>query len=173
MKFKIVACINTKLCLGNENELIYKIKSDLQNFKRITLNEVVIMGRKTYESLRFKPLPYRTNIIITSNKDYKADGCIVVNSIDECIKLCENNFSNNECYVIGGGKIYSEFITRDLVDYMYITEVCDVTDGDTYFPNVLFDGDTWRVFYQSDSQYDRDSGLRYCFKIYKNNVKNS
>lgn len=128
---------------------------------------VVIMGRSTYESLPKKPLHGRINIVITRNKDYVADGCIVVHSIDECIELCEREYQNRDCYIIGGGKIYDEFIKKDLVDTMYITEVDSFSEGDTFFPNVLMDREKWRVFYQTDTLYDRVSRLNYFFTIYK------
>lgn len=168
MKFKIVACINHALTLGNEGKLLYNIKADLQNFKRITNGSVIIMGSKTYESLPRKPLPNRINIVITRNKNYVAEGCVVLHSIEECIELCERQYHDKDCYVIGGGKIYEEFINRDLVDIMYITEVNSSEEGDTTFPNVLMDSEKWRIFYQSDTQHDRPSKLNYFFTIYKN-----
>ena len=172
MKFKVIACINQRLCLGNEGKLCYHISSDLQNFKRITLNNVVIMGRKTFETLPKRPLINRINIVITNNKEYKAEGCYVVHSIEECIELCEREFYMYDCYVIGGGKIYEEFINRKLVDTMYITEVTDSMEGDAYFPNVLMNKEEWRIFYRTDTQHDKPSGLCYYFTIYKeNNVK--
>lgn len=168
MKYKIIACINQNLTLGKDNELLYHIKSDLQNFKRITLDSVIIMGRNTYESLPKKPLPHRINIVITTDTNYKADGCIVVHSIEECIELCEREYNTFDCYVIGGGKIYNEFIERDLIDTMYITEVSDTQEGDSFFPNVLMD-EKWRIFYRSDTQYDRTCNLKHFFTIYKEN----
>lgn len=167
MKYKVIACINHSLTLGKEGKLLYNISSDLQNFKRITNGGVVIMGSKTYESLPRKPLPNRINIVITRNKDYVANGCIVVHSIEECIELCERKYHDKECYVIGGGKIYEEFINRDLVDIMYITEVNSSEEGDTFFPNVLMDNDRWYIFYQTDTQYDRPTQMKYFFRIYK------
>lgn len=167
MKYKIVACINHALTLGKDDKLLYHISSDLKNFKTITSGGVIIMGSKTFESLPRKPLPNRINIVITRNKDYVAEGCIVVHSIEECVELCEREYQDKECYVIGGGKIYEEFINRDLVDTMYITEVNSNEDGDTYFPNVLMNTDKWRIFYQTDTQHDRPSKMNYFFRIYK------
>lgn len=167
MKFKIIACINHVLAIGRNNNLLFNISNDLKNFKTITLGNVVIMGSKTYESLPKKPLPNRINIIITHNQDYVAKDCIVVHSIEECVALCKEKYSEMDCYVIGGGTIYDEFINRDLVDMMYITEVNNSDEGDTYFPNVLMDRDKWRVFFQTDTQYDRITKLHYFFRIYK------
>ena len=175
VKFNIIACVNTNLVLGDGNKLLYHISNDLKTFKMITLNSVVIMGRSTYESLPKRPLPNRLNIVITSNKDYKVeDGVIVVHSIEECIELCNSGkFGDVEFFVIGGGKIYQQFIDLDVIDKMYITEVTDNKNGDVYFPNVLMDSDKWRIFYQSDTFYDKPSGLKYFFRIYKRNVKMS
>lgn len=172
MRFKIIACINHSLTLGKEGKLLYHISNDLKNFKRITSDGVIIMGSKTYESLPRKPLVNRINIVITRNKDYVADGCIVVHSIEECIELCERKYHDKDCYVIGGGKIYEEFINRDLVDTMYITEVNSNEEGDTFFPNVIMGSDKWKIFYQTDTQHDRPSKLNYFFTIYKNVKEN-
>ena len=172
MKFNIIACINQVLCLGKGYDLMYHISNDLKNFKSITLGGVIIMGKKTYDSLPKKPLSHRVNIVITSDKDFNPKDCIVVHSIEECIELCERMYHNVPCYVIGGASIYQQFIDRELVDTMYITEVIDTTEGDVYFPNVLMDTDKWRIFYRSDTQHDRINKLTYFFTIYKeNNVK--
>ena len=169
MKYKIIACINQMLSLGKDNKLLYHISSDLQNFKRITLGGVVIMGKKTYDSLPKKPLLNRINIVITTDKNFNADGCIVVHSIEECIELCERMYHDKNCYVIGGGSVYQQFLDRNLVDTMYITEVTDSVEGDAYFPNVLMDRDKWSIFYRTDTQHDRPSKLNYFFTIYKEN----
>lgn len=168
-RYNIIACINTNLVLGSEGKLVYHISNDLKTFKSITLNSVVIMGRKTYESLPKGKLPNRHNIIITSDRNYKVEGAYIVHSIDECIELCETMFKDYELFVIGGAKIYEQFIERDIVDKMYITEVTDCKEGDTHFPNVLI-GDNWRVFYQSQTMIDKSSNLKYFFRIYKRNV---
>jgi dihydrofolate reductase len=168
-RYNIIACINTNLVLGKDGDLMYHISDDLKTFKTITLNSVVIMGRKTYESLPKGKLPNRHNIIITSDKEYKVDGAYIVHSIDECIELCETLFKGLELFVIGGAKIYQQFIERDIVDKMYITQVTDNKDGYTYFPNVLMD-DKWRIFYQSQTMLDKKTNLKYFFTIYKRNV---
>lgn len=167
MKFKIVACVNNSLSLGYNGNLMYHISNDLKNFKRITYDSVVIMGSKTFESLPNGALKNRINIVLTHNKNYNANDCIVVNSIEECVELCEREFNNKECYIIGGGKVYEEFFKNDLIDTVYLTEVSDNKEGDTFFPNVLFDNDNWRIFYQTDTQYDRQTKLNYFFRIYK------
>lgn len=169
MKFKIIACINEKLALGNEGQLLYHIGNDMKNFKRMTINNVVIMGRKTFESLpNQQPLPNRINIIITNNVDYSIennyDNVYIVSSIEDAINLCEAFYSDKECFVIGGSSIYEQFINKELVDTLYLTQVNDDSEGDTYFPNVL---DNWYLFYQSYTQRQRSDELTYKFSIYK------
>ena len=161
MKFKIIACINNNNVLGKDNSLIYNIKNDLSNFKRITMDGVVVMGRKTWESLPKKPLSSRVNVILTSDKNFSADGAIIAHSIQEVINICEN--TNRECYIIGGASLYSSFLQLDLIDKMYITSVDDNSTGDVYFPVI---GDDWNIFYESDFQHDDKTNLNYKFTIY-------
>ena len=89
MKFIIIACVNELNYIGKDNKLLYTIKEDLNHFKNLTNGNVVIMGRKTYESLPKKPLPNRINIILTRDKNYVADGCIIANSVAECYNICK------------------------------------------------------------------------------------
>ena len=171
MKFNIIACINDKLCLGKEQKLIYDIKDDLTNFKRMTIGQVVIMGRKTLESLpNGQPLSNRINIIITNDRHFGEDktdewpcyAVKVVHSVDEAISLCESLYKDKECFVIGGAMIFSQFLARNIVDKMYLTEVADSYCGDTFFPNVF---ENWRIWYQSPFGTTANN-LKYRFTIY-------
>lgn len=163
-KFSLISCINKVGVIGNDDELIYHIKSDLNNFKRMTSGNVVIMGRKTYESLPKHPLPNRINIIITRNDFVTySDNEIVVHSISDAIRLCNEEFGHLECFVIGGGQIYSEFLKRDCVDKLYLTEVQDDKCGNILFPQIDFS--EWREFYISNLQKDTDCDYSYVFKI--------
>ena len=168
MKFSLIVCVDNNNVIGKGNELIYHIKDDLLNFKRMTSDNVVIMGRKTYESLPKRPLPNRVNIIITRDVDYKVDNenVIVAHSVDEVISICDERFSDKECFVIGGGQIYSEFLNLGLINKMCITRVFEYSDGDTYFPKI--DETEWKLYYSSSCQLDRneDRTLFYDFKIY-------
>jgi dihydrofolate reductase len=105
-----------------------------------TMNTVVIMGRKNYESIpqKYRPLKNRKNVIISRNDFYKAEGCVVVNSIDESLKFL-NNIKSNEVFVIGGGEIYKKFLEKGLIDRMYVTHIDEYFDGDTFFPDVNYD----------------------------------
>ena len=125
------------------------------------MDGIVVMGRKTWESLPKKPLLGRVNVVLTSDKNFSADGAIIAHSIQEVKNICEG--TNRECYIIGGASLYSSFIQLDLIDRMYITSVDDNSSGDTYFPVI---GDDWNIFYQSDFQHDDKTNLKYKFTIY-------
>lgn len=154
--FKIIACINKKNVLGNNGKLVYHINSDLQNFAKMTkFNGVVIMGRKTFESLpNGEPLNDRINIILTSNNDYNVDtvydNVYIAHSVEDVVELCEALFPNKELFVIGGESIYRQFMEKSLVDEMRLTIVKDDADGDAFFPE--FNRDEWYTYYKSMAQ---------------------
>jgi len=166
--FKIIACLNPKGTIGNDGKLIYRISNDLQNFQRQTLGNVVIMGRKTFESLpNGEPLKDRINIIITSNKEYNVkenENVYIVDSIESVVELCNAFFSDKELFVIGGESIYREFLDRNLVNEMRLTIVTnDFTEGDVHFPK--YNEEEWRTVYESLEQTSNE--LKFIFKVLK------
>ena len=174
MKFSLITCINKKFAIGKNGELLYHIPNDMQNFRTMTTNNVVIMGRKTFESLpNKKPLPNRINIVITSQEDWGVEGnydnLFVVNSVETAVNFCEAYYSDKECFVIGGSMLYDQFYELDLLDTMYITVVNDEADGDVYFPRDIFDDERWYTFYSSYTQRHRPTELTYKFMILKFN----
>ena len=171
-KFKIIACINQKKALGKDGKLLYHIGNDLANFKRMTVGNVVVMGRKTFESLpNGEPLKDRINVIITANEDFgvdaKFDNVFIVKSIKDAVELCDALFDNVECFVIGGESIYRQFMNEGLVDEMRLTIVNDETEGDVYFPE--FNEDDWIVYYKSMAQVSSYEGVdkSFYFEILK------
>ena len=165
-KFKIIACINQKKALGKEGKLLYHIGNDLVNFKRCTTNNVVIMGRKTFESLpNGEPLKNRINVIISANEDFgvdsKFDNVFIVKSVEDVVELCEAYFSDKELFVIGGESIYREFMTRGLVDEMRLTIVNDDAEGDVFFPD--YNEEDWYVYYKSMAQVSSWEGVDKSF----------
>lgn len=164
--FKIIACINQKRVLGNEGKLLYHIGNDLANFKRMTVGNVVIMGRKTFESLpNGVPLKDRVNIIITTDEEYgvdaKFDNVYIVHSVEDAIELCDAFFSDKEVFVIGGESIYRQFMEKDLVNEMRLTIVNDDTDGDAVFPE--YNEEDWYVYYKSMAQVSSWEGVDKSF----------
>ena len=167
MVFNLIACINKNNALGKDGDLLYHIKDDLINFKRVTKDNIVIMGRKTFDSLPNRPLKDRVNIIITRDIQYKQEGCYIVHSIKECYELCEEKFSNSLCFVIGGSEIYNEFIKNDLIDTAFLTEVEDESEGDTYLSDVFHDKEKWELINSSEEKIDNVSSLHYKFNVYE------
>ena len=164
--FKIIACINRKRVLGNEGKLLYHIGNDLANFKRMTVGNVVIMGRKTFESLpNGVPLKDRVNIIITTDKEYgvdaKFDNVYIVHSVEDAVELCDAFFSDKEVFVIGGESIYRQFMEKDLVGEMRLTIVNDDTEGDAVFPE--YNEEDWYVYYKSMAQVSSWEGVDKSF----------
>ena len=138
MRKSIIVAMSANHAIGKDNKLMWSIPEDLKRFKEITTGHCVIMGRKTYESILSilkKPLPKRTSIVITRNKDYKIqEGGIVVSSIEEAFKAAED-LAETEVFVIGGGEIYDN--TIGVVDSIYMTRLLDMfDDADTFFPAV-------------------------------------
>ncbi|MGN0516582.1 dihydrofolate reductase [Eubacterium sp.] len=128
MSVSMIAAVGRNLELGKNNDLIWHFKEDMKFFKDTTMGHTVVMGRKTFESLP-KALMGRKNIVISSNAEYQAQGATVVTSVDEALRIADNE----EIFVIGGGKIYSEFLPY--ADNLYLTEIyAECPDADTYFP---------------------------------------
>ena len=131
----IIAATDSNNAIGYKNNLLYKIKEDKEYFKKITTGKIIVMGRKTFESLpNKKPLPNRTNIIFTRNKNFSAENCILVNSKEDFFKLCKkNNFKSEDIFIIGGSEIYKLFL--DDCEKFYITEIISENkNADAYFP---------------------------------------
>ena len=164
--FKIIACINQKRVLGNEGKLLYHIGNDLANFKRMTVGNVVIMGRKTFESLpNNEPLKNRINVILTADEEYcvdsKFDNVYIVHSVDDAIELCEAFFGDKEVFIIGGESIYRQFMEKNIVSEMRLTIVNDDADGDVVFPE--YNEEDWYVYYKSMAQVSSWEGVDKSF----------
>lgn len=134
-KISIVAAIGENRELGKNNKLLWDIPEDLEHFKKITLNHPIIMGRKTYESIG-RPLPKRTNIIVTRYTNYVVPGCSICHSLEEAIEIVSSAYgvarNDREIFVIGGGDIFEQVLPR--VQKLYLTLVHDSFDADTFFP---------------------------------------
>ena len=177
-KYTAIVCINNKNVIGNSGNLMYHIKADMKNFKSLTTDNVVIMGRKTFESLPNKrPLKNRINIIVTENIDYRPMGCdswtkdeinntYLVNSLQEADDLCFAYFSDKELFIIGGGQIYKESYENGFIDKAIVTLVNDDTDGDVFFPDIDKD-DNYKVIFKTMSLRDYTQDLYYRYIVYQ------
>ncbi len=147
--------------IGKDNDLIWRLPADLKYFKKTTSGHHILMGRKNYESIG-KPLPNRTSVIITRNKDYKAEGCIVVNSITEALEVAKAN-GETEAFIIGGGEIYKS--SMDKTDKIYYTEVHESFDGDTFYPEL--DKGKWKEISRETHSKDEKNPYDYSFVVYE------
>ncbi len=125
----IIVAVAENNVIGCHNKLIWHISEDLKRFKRLTTGHPIIMGRKTYDSIG-RALPNRLNVVISRNADLKIEGCEVVGSLDEALKLTEGQ----DPFVIGGGEIYRQALP--LATKLYLTKVYQSPDGDTLFPEI-------------------------------------
>ncbi len=117
--------------IGKDNELLWRIPDDLKRFKALTTGHVLITGRKNYESIG-RPLPNRTTIITTRNKDFKAEGCIVVSSLEEAFNKAKE-IEKEEVFIMGGGEIYNQALPY--ANKLYLTIIDGEKEGDIFFPD--------------------------------------
>jgi len=132
----IIAAVSKNGVIGVDNKLPWDLPEDLKKFKEITTGNVVIMGRKTYESIG-KSLPNRINIVVTRDKNFFVPGVLSANSLDSALLKAGGN---KDIFIIGGGEIYKQ--SMDFVDKLYITEVDMEVEGDTTFPKI---SNTWNI----------------------------
>ena len=129
MRISLIAAMAKNRVIGRQGEIPWKIPGEQKLFKKITLSHAVIMGRKTYESIG-RPLPGRTNIIVTRQADYRAEGCMVAHDLASAIQCCPPG--EDEAFVCGGGQLYQEALA--LANRIYLTVIDREIPGDTYFP---------------------------------------
>jgi dihydrofolate reductase len=141
--------------IGRNNDLPWRLPDDLRYFKALTLGKPVVMGRKTYESIG-RPLPRRTNIVLTRDPDYQAPGCQVCASLEEALRLVS---AEPEVMIIGGAAIYQMALAR--ADRIYLTEVHADLDGDTWFPEL--DPTRWQQVVREDHHADDRHAFDYSF----------
>ncbi len=160
----IIAAAGEKNELGRNNELLWHLPNDFKRFKTLTTGHYIIMGRKTFESFP-KPLPNRTHIIITRDKNYIVpyDNCYVVKSIEEAIDSCPKN---QTIYIIGGGEIYKQSI--DFADCIELTRVNGVFEADTFFPQI--DIKKWELEYSEFHDVDEKHQYSFTFETHKKKI---
>jgi len=132
MKVSIIVAADQQNGIGKNNELLCYLPDDLKYFKRITSGHCIVMGRKTYESIG-RLLPNRTNIIVTTNTNYKIEGAVMAHSLPQAIDYAKQT-GETELMITGGGTIYKEAL--DLVDKVYLTRIQHVFEADTFFPEL-------------------------------------
>jgi dihydrofolate reductase len=165
MTISIIAAVAENNAIGKDNKLLWHLKEDLQRFKKLTSGHIIIVGENTYNSLPIKPLPNRTNIVITDNEDFKPTGCYVAHSIKEAIfeanKWQEIDFLPNEIFIIGGAMIYEEFMKY--AHMLYITKIHKEFEADRFFPKI---DEQWTLI-SEDLHHSDEENFDYTFQIYK------
>lgn len=130
-RLSMIVAVDESRAIGKHNRLLWHIPEDLKRFKELTSGHAVIMGENTYHSIG-RPLPNRTNIVVTLNQDLKLPGCLVVHSLDEAIQVAREH-EREEIFVMGGASIYKQFLP--MIDRLYLTLVSGTHEADTYFPD--------------------------------------
>ena len=154
----IIAAVAENNALGKDNQLLWHLPDDFKRFKNITSGYHIIMGRKTFESFP-KPLPNRTHVIITRQKDYQPEGCLIVNSLSKAISVCPKD---EELFIIGGGEIYKQSI--EMADKLDITRVHHTFDADTFFPEI--DLTKWKLTSEEYNPKDEKHRFDFTFETY-------
>lgn len=156
----IVACAQGRV-IGRDNQIPWYLPADLKFFQRQTSGHHIIMGRNCFESIG-RPLPKRTNVIVTRNPFYLAAGCLVVHSVKEALSLAREA-GETEAFIIGGGEIYSQ--TAQLWDKIYLTEVDLKVEGDVFFPEIDFS--KYNLIFEEAHKADEKNEFDYVFKIFE------
>jgi len=157
-RVSIIAAMAQNRTIGINNTLPWRLPGELKYFKAVTMGHHILMGRKTYESIG-KPLPGRTTVIITRNKDFTAPGCITANSIDAAIQA---SAGDDEIFFVGGAELYSQALA--FADRLYLTEIQKDFEGDAHFPS--FDYNQWQEIQREKHKVDEPDGLEYHFVVY-------
>jgi dihydrofolate reductase len=158
MIISLIAALSKNRVIGKDNDLPWHLPDDMKYFMQTTKSHHVIMGRKNYQSIpeKFRPLPNRTNIVVTRQLNFNAPNCTVVNSIEAALEIARYN-NEHEVFIIGGAEIYNQGLTS--ANKLYLTEIEAEIDGDTYFPN--FNKSEWREV--SRVHHTTDDRHKYAF----------
>lgn len=154
---KIILAVDREFGIGKDNKLLFHIKKDLAHFKKLTLNDIVIMGRKTYESMN-GALPNRENLVLTRNEDLKLDDALVFNKVENLLKYLDENKNDREVFVIGGNQIVD--LLLPFCDQAILTKIDSKKDADTFLHNFDEDED-FEIVDESEDFFENDTKFKY------------
>lgn len=161
MIISLIVAVSQNNVIGKDNKLPWYLPEDWKYFKRVTSGHHIIMGRATYESLG-KPLPGRTNIVVTRQQTYDAPGCIIVGDIKAGFEYARSH-GEAECFVIGGADIFRQSLVW--ADRIYLTRVMHDFDGDTIFPEL--NHDDWKMIKEERHLPDEKNRYPFSFQVYE------
>ena len=162
-KYSIIVAADENNVIGKNNTIPWHLKTDLQRFKKLTENHAIIMGRKCFDSIG-KPLPNRTNVIVSSQPGLEIEGCIVKPSLQFAVDYVNSKYDSAP-FIIGGGSIYKQ--AYNIVNTIYLTRVhTKIEDGDVFFPEL--DMDKWLIESSEDFKADADNDYDTTFMVLKN-----
>jgi dihydrofolate reductase len=164
MKISLIVAMGENRVIGVDNRMPWHLSADLKRFKQITMGKPLVMGRRTHESIG-RPLPGRRNIVLTSDRDYTAPGCVVVHNLPDALSEADAD----EVMVIGGSSLYETFLPK--ADRLYLTLIHREFAGDTFFPE--FEWKEWSEIERLDVEDDPDSGLSYSFLVLERKTPDS
>jgi dihydrofolate reductase len=156
----IIVAIAKNYAIGKDNNLLWHLPDDLKRFKKLTLGQCILMGKKTWESLPVRPLPGRKKVILTDNPEDCFNCSFTAFSIEDALRQCEGC---EEVFVIGGGSVYRQFM--DIADRLYITWVDKDYDADTFFP--FIDPGVWQEVDNEGDYFDEKNGFTYRYTTYE------
>jgi len=155
----IIAAMDRNRLIGNNNQLPWHLPADLAHFKQVTMGKPIVMGRKTYESIG-RPLPGRTNIVLTRSADFRADGVLTAHTLEQALDYVSEE---DEVMIIGGSTIYELALPR--ADRLYLTYVESACEGDAWFPD--FDLEQWQIVASEQHRADERNSSDYRFVSYE------
>lgn len=167
MKISLIAAVAENSVIGKNNDLPWHLPDDMKYFMQTTKGHHCIMGRKNYESIpeKFRPLPNRTNIVVTRQEKFQAPGCSVVHTIEEGLKIARTN-GEPEVFIIGGAEIYNTSLAT--ADLLYITEIKADIEGDTFFPE--FNSSQWKEISREHHAADERHKYAFDFVVYAKRI---
>jgi dihydrofolate reductase len=160
MMISMIVAVAENGVIGKNNDLPWHLPDDLKFFKNTTKGHVILMGRKCFESFG-KPLPHRTNVIITRNTEYKQEGAKVVHSLEDALSVAKEK-QETEVFVCGGEEIYRQ--SMDKADKLYLTRIHAKVEGDVHFPD--FDEDQWELISEEYHSTDEKHVYDFTFRTY-------
>jgi dihydrofolate reductase len=159
MKISAIAAMGENRAIGFRGKIPWHLSADFKRFKELTVGHPIIMGRKTFESIG-KPLPGRVNVVITTDRAYVAEGCIVVHSLDEALAAAHDA---DEVFIIGGAQIYELALPK--VQTLYLTKVHGTFEGDAFFPEL--NESEWRLVSSEDHPKDEKNDADFTWLVYE------